>query len=77
MNYQQMINDIQRSLNSLTNLEITATESNMRHLFGAMTTLAAVRDALKAEAEEVARAESEAAAAHIVPAEEEERGTDE
>lgn len=76
MNYQKMINDIQRSLNSLTNLEITATERNMRHLFGAMTTLVEVRDALKAEAEEVARAERAAAVA-VVPAEEEEDAADE
>lgn len=49
MTHREMIDNIQRSLNSMTALEITATEHNMRHLWGAMTTLANVRDALKAE----------------------------
>lgn len=49
MTRTEMATDIQRSLNSLTRLEITASENNMQHLYGAMTTLATVRDALLAE----------------------------
>ncbi len=48
MTRMEMANDIQRSLNSMTELDIKATENNMRHLYGAMNVLAKVRDALLA-----------------------------
>lgn len=48
MTRMEMANDIQRSLNSMVELEIKATENNMRHLYGAMNVLAKVRDALLA-----------------------------
>ena len=49
MTREEMVTNIQRSLNSLTRLEIQASENNMAHLYGAMQTLANVRDALSAE----------------------------